>query len=160
MDQVSFVHGDAAGHVCDEPADLAACLGATWIGGAPGTVDLLARSLRPGGPDAGRRAVLAPRGARPGDRRGLPRPRPAGLPAPARADRPLRRPRVRRGRDGPGRPGQLGPLPGGPVARPAPPARHPPRRRTGPRVPAHARHRPPAVRAVSARVPGLGGCSR
>nr|WP_251680392.1 hypothetical protein [Streptomyces sp. G11C(2021)] len=33
MDQVSFVHGDAAGHVCDEPVDLAACLGATWVGG-------------------------------------------------------------------------------------------------------------------------------
>ncbi|WP_440571006.1 SAM-dependent methyltransferase [Streptomyces sp. KR2] len=49
-DQVSFVHGDAAGHVSDEPVDLTACVGATWIGGGvPGTVDLLARSLRPGG---------------------------------------------------------------------------------------------------------------
>ncbi|MDF6020818.1 methyltransferase domain-containing protein [Streptomyces sp. JH34] len=49
-DQVSFVHGDAVGHVSDEPVDLAACLGATWIGnGAAGTIELLGRSLRPGG---------------------------------------------------------------------------------------------------------------
>ncbi|MFD7657370.1 SAM-dependent methyltransferase [Actinosynnema sp. NPDC059797] len=49
-DRVRFVHGDAAGHVADEPVDVAACLGATWIGdGVPGTVDLLRRSLRPGG---------------------------------------------------------------------------------------------------------------
>ncbi|MFZ3572672.1 SAM-dependent methyltransferase [Streptomyces sp. BH097] len=49
-DRVSFVHGDACGHVADEPVDLAACVGATWIGnGVPGTVDLLAQSLRPGG---------------------------------------------------------------------------------------------------------------
>ncbi|MBW4718363.1 class I SAM-dependent methyltransferase [Saccharothrix obliqua] len=49
-DRVAFVHGDAAGHVADTPVDVAACLGATWIGdGVPGTVDLLRRSLRPGG---------------------------------------------------------------------------------------------------------------
>ncbi|QFZ21857.1 SAM-dependent methyltransferase [Saccharothrix syringae] len=49
-DRVRFVHGDAAGYVADEPVDVAACLGATWIGdGVPGTVDLLRRSLRPGG---------------------------------------------------------------------------------------------------------------
>ncbi|WP_320775616.1 methyltransferase domain-containing protein [Streptomyces sp. CRN 30] len=49
-DRVSFVHGDAAGHVADEPVDLAACVGATWIGdGLAGTVELLGRSLRPGG---------------------------------------------------------------------------------------------------------------
>ncbi|MGD6749791.1 SAM-dependent methyltransferase [Streptomyces sp. BH105] len=49
-DRISFVHGDASGHVADEPVDLAACVGATWIGnGVPGTVDLLAKSLRPGG---------------------------------------------------------------------------------------------------------------
>jgi SAM-dependent methyltransferase len=49
-DRVSFVHGDASVHVSDEPVDIAACLGATWIGGGPlGTIDLLARSLRPGG---------------------------------------------------------------------------------------------------------------
>ncbi|HEY9475445.1 MAG TPA: class I SAM-dependent methyltransferase [Mycobacteriales bacterium] len=48
--QVTFVHGDASGHVSDEPVDLAACIGATWIGdGVVGTVDLLQRSLRPGG---------------------------------------------------------------------------------------------------------------
>ncbi len=48
--QVEFVHGDASGHVADEPVDLATCLGATWIGGGmPGTVELLRRSLKPGG---------------------------------------------------------------------------------------------------------------
>ncbi|MER6993824.1 methyltransferase domain-containing protein [Saccharopolyspora hirsuta] len=49
-DQVAFVHGDASGYVTDEPVDVAACIGATWIGdGVPGTVELLRRSVRPGG---------------------------------------------------------------------------------------------------------------
>ncbi|MGW1677692.1 SAM-dependent methyltransferase [Saccharopolyspora sp. NPDC002376] len=49
-DQVVFIHGDASGHVADEPVDLAACVGATWIGnGVAGTIDLLRRSLRAGG---------------------------------------------------------------------------------------------------------------
>jgi ubiquinone/menaquinone biosynthesis C-methylase UbiE len=49
-DRVRFVHADAAGHVADEPVDVAACLGATWIGGGTtGTLDLLERNLRPGG---------------------------------------------------------------------------------------------------------------
>ncbi|MER6154280.1 methyltransferase domain-containing protein [Streptomyces sp. NPDC001868] len=49
-DRVDFVHGDAAGHVSEEPVDVAACVGATWIGGGvAGTVELLGRSLRPGG---------------------------------------------------------------------------------------------------------------
>ncbi|MFJ3700882.1 MULTISPECIES: class I SAM-dependent methyltransferase [unclassified Streptomyces] len=49
-DQVTFLHDDAVGYVSDEPVDLAACIGATWIGdGAAGTVELLGRSLRPGG---------------------------------------------------------------------------------------------------------------
>ncbi|MGP4096136.1 SAM-dependent methyltransferase [Nonomuraea sp. KM90] len=49
-DRVAFVHGDASGHVSDEPVDVASCIGATWIGGGvPGTVELLERSLRPGG---------------------------------------------------------------------------------------------------------------
>ena len=40
----------AAGHVADQPVDLAACVGATWIGnGVAGTTELLQRSLRPGG---------------------------------------------------------------------------------------------------------------
>ena len=43
--QVRFIHGDAAGHVADEPVDVAACVGATWIGGGvvtciSGQVDL------------------------------------------------------------------------------------------------------------------------
>ncbi|RII19555.1 ubiquinone/menaquinone biosynthesis methyltransferase [Streptomyces sp. YIM 130001] len=49
-DLVTFVHGDAVGHVADRPVDVAACIGATWIGdGVPGTIDLLQRSVRPGG---------------------------------------------------------------------------------------------------------------
>lgn len=49
-DQVQFIHGDAAGYVSDQKVDVAACVGATWIGGGvAGSIDLLARSLRPGG---------------------------------------------------------------------------------------------------------------
>ncbi len=49
-DRVKFIHGDAAGYVSDEKVSVAACLGATWIGGGvAGTIALLARSLRPGG---------------------------------------------------------------------------------------------------------------
>lgn len=49
-DRVEFIHGDAAGYVSDEKADVAACVGATWIGGGvAGTVELLACSLRTGG---------------------------------------------------------------------------------------------------------------
>src|SRR5512135_1284954 len=48
--QVKFIHGDAAGYVSDEQASVAACVGATWIGGGvAGTIELLARSLCPGG---------------------------------------------------------------------------------------------------------------
>lgn len=48
--QVKFIHGDAAGYVSDEKVSVAACIGATWIGGGVvGTIDLLARSLRTGG---------------------------------------------------------------------------------------------------------------
>jgi SAM-dependent methyltransferase len=49
-DRVEFRHRDAAGYVADAPVDVAACIGATWIGdGVPGTLALLERSLRPGG---------------------------------------------------------------------------------------------------------------
>ena len=49
-DQVSFVHGDAAGYVASEPTGIASCIGATSIGGGvPGTVGLLRQSLQPGG---------------------------------------------------------------------------------------------------------------
>jgi SAM-dependent methyltransferase len=49
-DCVTFVHGDAAGYVSSERVDVAACVGATWIGGGvTGTIELLAQSLRPGG---------------------------------------------------------------------------------------------------------------
>jgi len=49
-DRVEFVHGDAAGYVADQKVDVAACVGATWIGGGvAGTIALLEKSLRPGG---------------------------------------------------------------------------------------------------------------
>ena len=49
-DRVEFIHGDAAGYVAAEKAGVAACVGATWIGGGvAGTIELLAKSLRPGG---------------------------------------------------------------------------------------------------------------
>jgi len=49
-DRVEFIHGDAAGYVAHEEVDVAACVGATWIGGgAAGTIKLLAESLRHGG---------------------------------------------------------------------------------------------------------------
>lgn len=48
--QVEFIHGDAAGYIADERVGVAACLGASWIGGGvAGTIELLAKSLRPGG---------------------------------------------------------------------------------------------------------------
>ena len=49
-DRVDFIHGDASGYVSDEKVAVAACLGATWIGGGVvGTIELLSRSLCPGG---------------------------------------------------------------------------------------------------------------
>lgn len=46
-DRAEFIHGDAAGYVAAEKVGLAACLGATWIGGGvAGTIELLAKSLR------------------------------------------------------------------------------------------------------------------
>lgn len=47
---VHFIHNDAAGYIGEEKYDVAACVGATWIaGGVAGTIDLLAKSLKPGG---------------------------------------------------------------------------------------------------------------
>lgn len=49
-DQVRSVLGDATEYVADTPFDVVSCLGATWIGGGfAGTVELLERSLSPGG---------------------------------------------------------------------------------------------------------------
>ncbi len=49
-DRVTFVQADASGYVADTPVDIVACIGATWIGGGlDGTIELLERSLRPGG---------------------------------------------------------------------------------------------------------------
>jgi SAM-dependent methyltransferase len=46
-DRVAFIHDDAAGYVADEKVGVAACLGATWIGGGvAGTIELLAKSVR------------------------------------------------------------------------------------------------------------------
>lgn len=49
-ERVHFIHNDAAGYVTDEKCDVAACVGATWIaGGVAGSIELLAKSIRPGG---------------------------------------------------------------------------------------------------------------
>ncbi len=49
-ERVHFIHNDAAGYVTDEKCDVAACVGATWIaGGVAGCIELLAKSLKPGG---------------------------------------------------------------------------------------------------------------
>ena len=49
-EHVHFIHSDAAGYVTDEKCDVAACVGATWIaGGVAGSIELLAKSLKPGG---------------------------------------------------------------------------------------------------------------
>ncbi len=49
-DRVKFIHDDAAGYVSDEKVGVAACVGATWIGGGvAGTIELLKRSLLDGG---------------------------------------------------------------------------------------------------------------
>ncbi|PLO98424.1 SAM-dependent methyltransferase, partial [Klebsiella pneumoniae] len=49
-DRVTFVHQDASGYVASQPCDVAACVGATWIGGGvAGTIELLKQSLIPGG---------------------------------------------------------------------------------------------------------------
>jgi len=49
-EQVTFIHGDAARYISDEQVHVAACVGATWIGGGVVcTIELLARSLRAGG---------------------------------------------------------------------------------------------------------------
>ncbi|MEN6626573.1 MAG: class I SAM-dependent methyltransferase [Candidatus Sumerlaeia bacterium] len=49
-DRVEFIHDDAAGYVAGEKVGVAACVGATWIGGGvAGSIELLARSLRAGG---------------------------------------------------------------------------------------------------------------
>ncbi len=49
-DRVKFIHDDAAGFVSDDKVGVAACVGATWIGGGvAGTIELLARSLITGG---------------------------------------------------------------------------------------------------------------
>ena len=48
--EVTFVNADASDYVAAAPVDVAACVGATWIGGGVvGTLALLERSLKPGG---------------------------------------------------------------------------------------------------------------
>lgn len=49
-ERVEFIHCDAAGYVAETKVDVAACVGATWIGGGvAGTIELLAKSLRANG---------------------------------------------------------------------------------------------------------------
>lgn len=49
-DRVEFIHGDASGYISREKVDVAACVGAAWIGGGvAGTIELLAKSLLIGG---------------------------------------------------------------------------------------------------------------
>jgi SAM-dependent methyltransferase len=49
-DRIEFIHDDAVGYVADKKVGVAACLGATWIGGGvAGTIKLLAKSLHTGG---------------------------------------------------------------------------------------------------------------
>ena len=104
-DRVELVHGDAGEHVGAPAYDVVSCLGATWIGGGlAGTLALMERSLRPGWPAAGRRAVLDPGAARRGDRPRLRRRGARGLPAAAGPGPRVRRPGLGRGRDGAGDP--------------------------------------------------------
>ena len=45
-ERVHFMHNDATGYVSDVKCDVAACVGATWIGGGvSGTVALLGKVL-------------------------------------------------------------------------------------------------------------------
>lgn len=49
-DRIDFRHEDATGFIAAQPVDVACCMGATWIGdGVPGTIELLQRSVKPGG---------------------------------------------------------------------------------------------------------------
>ena len=49
-DRVRFIHDDATGYVATKKVGVAACIGATWIGGGiAGTIELLAKSLLPEG---------------------------------------------------------------------------------------------------------------
>ncbi|MGE4312232.1 SAM-dependent methyltransferase [Desulfovibrio sp.] len=50
VDKVAFIHNDAAGYIANVKVDVAACIGATWIGGGiDGTIELLEKSLCAGG---------------------------------------------------------------------------------------------------------------
>ena len=45
-DRIRFIHDDAAGYVTEDKVGVAACVGATWIGGVvAGTIELLSKSL-------------------------------------------------------------------------------------------------------------------
>jgi len=49
-DRVELIHDDAAGYVADEKVGVAACIGATWIGGGvAGAIELLSKSLSTNG---------------------------------------------------------------------------------------------------------------
>jgi SAM-dependent methyltransferase len=49
-DRVEFIHGDATGYIADKKCGVAACVGATWIGGGvAGAIELLTKSLSANG---------------------------------------------------------------------------------------------------------------
>lgn len=49
-DRVKFIHDNATGYVTRDKVGVAACVGATWIGGGiTGTIELLSKSLEPNG---------------------------------------------------------------------------------------------------------------
>jgi len=156
-DRVEFVLADASAYVAAEPVDVASCCGATWIGGGvTGTLELLARSLRPGGialigepfwrvdpPDQA--AVEGSYAQHRDDFRSLPglieEVGAAGweLVEMVLADQDSWEPLRRRA-----------------VAQPAHLGRRPPRRRPGRRAPRGAPHRAGPLRPLPARVPGVG----
>ncbi len=108
-DRVTFMHGNAAGYVASEKVDVAACVGATWIGGGvAGTVGLLAQSLRSGGIILIGEPLLAAPAPDGRHRQRLPCPFRLRLPPACRSAGVVRKPRLRRRGNGSGRPGRLG----------------------------------------------------
>ena len=123
-DRVEFIHGDAAGYVADEKVGVAACLGATWIGGGVvGTIELLAKEPPHRRDHPHRRALLAEVTADGRRCQGLPSRLDSRLSHASGTARVFRRPRVRRRGNGSGRPKRLGQIRGSQVAHNAPMAR-------------------------------------
>ena len=127
-DRVEFIHGDAVGYVADEKVDVAACVGATWIGGGvAGTIELLAKSLRTGGIILIGEPYWVQMPPTEDVAKGCCR-LDFRLSHASRTSRVFRRARLRRRRNGSGRPGRLGQVRGGQVAHHASMARSESRR--------------------------------